>query len=135
MLLLAAPADSQPSATRFQVPSAFLLQQAAWLYERHLDHVRTQMKKVGTANANAPGTSSYGSAHTTIGGLPMRRDGSGGGLPMRRDGSGGGVPMRRDGSSRSQSISSNHDTFVNTSNARQIPEHPQPCLFAQETAL
>jgi hypothetical protein len=124
MLLLAAPADSQPSATRFQVPSAFLLQQAAWLYERHLDHVRTQMKKVGTANANAPGTSSYGSAHTTIGGLPMRRDGSG-----------GGVPMRRDGSSRSQSISSNRDIFVNTSNARQIPEHPQPCLFARETAL
>ena len=87
------------------------------MYERHLDHVRTQMKKVGTTNANAPGTSSYGSALTTIGGLPMRRDGSsgglamrrdgsGGGLAMRRDGSGGGLAMRRDGSSRSQSIPS-----------------------------
>ncbi|KAF2796077.1 hypothetical protein K505DRAFT_323594 [Melanomma pulvis-pyrius CBS 109.77] len=63
-------------ANRFQVPSAFLLQQAAWLYERHLDHVRAQMKKVGTANA--PGTSTYGSAHTTVGGITMRRDGSGG---------------------------------------------------------
>ena len=69
-------ADSTPSATRFQVPSAFLLQQAAWIYERHLDHVRTQMKKVG--NANAPGTASFGSAHTTIGGVPMQRGGSGG---------------------------------------------------------
>ncbi|KAF2703951.1 hypothetical protein K504DRAFT_463024 [Pleomassaria siparia CBS 279.74] len=65
-------------ASRFQVPSAFLLQQAAWLYERHLDHVRTQMKKVGTTNTPAAPTSSYGSAYTAIGGLPMQRGGSGG---------------------------------------------------------
>ncbi|KAF2440567.1 hypothetical protein P171DRAFT_103244 [Karstenula rhodostoma CBS 690.94] len=40
-------------ATQFSVPPTFLLQQAAWLYERHLDHVRAQMKKVGGQTAPA----------------------------------------------------------------------------------
>ncbi|KAF2205112.1 hypothetical protein GQ43DRAFT_437341 [Delitschia confertaspora ATCC 74209] len=34
-------------AVTFQVSPTFMLQQAAWLYERHLEHVRAQMKKVG----------------------------------------------------------------------------------------
>ena len=63
-------------ATRFQVPQTFLLQQAAWLYERHLDHVRTQMKKVGSTNA--PPVSGSGSSQTVVGGYPMQRLGSGG---------------------------------------------------------
>ena len=29
-------------ASKFQVPPTFLLQQAAWLYERHFEHVRNQ---------------------------------------------------------------------------------------------
>jgi hypothetical protein len=40
-------------AGEFNVPPTFLLQQAAWLYERHLDHVRAQMKKVGGQTAPA----------------------------------------------------------------------------------
>jgi len=32
-------------ASKFQVPPTFLLQQAAWLYERHFEHVRNQMRR------------------------------------------------------------------------------------------
>ncbi|KAJ4286943.1 hypothetical protein N0V90_012823 [Kalmusia sp. IMI 367209] len=39
--------DWNQLADEFDVPPAFLLQQSAWLYERHLEHVRAQMKKVG----------------------------------------------------------------------------------------
>ncbi|ORY11531.1 hypothetical protein BCR34DRAFT_587871 [Clohesyomyces aquaticus] len=63
-------------ANHFQVPPTFILQQAAWLYERHLEHVRAQMKKVG--NANTTNTSGSGSSHAYVGGVPMRRAGSGG---------------------------------------------------------
>ncbi|KAF2643454.1 hypothetical protein P280DRAFT_547597 [Massarina eburnea CBS 473.64] len=62
-------------ADNFDVPPAFLLQQAAWLYERHLDHVRAQLKKVG---GSAPTPMSLDSTHTTMGGIPMKRIGSGG---------------------------------------------------------
>lgn len=44
------PASNGNRANDFAVPPEFLLQQAAWLYERHLDHVRAQMKKVGGQN-------------------------------------------------------------------------------------
>lgn len=64
----------QHRASKFQVPESFLLQQAAWLYERHLEHVRTQMKKVGSANA--PAASGSGSGNTAVGGVPMQRGGS-----------------------------------------------------------
>ncbi|KAF2747528.1 hypothetical protein M011DRAFT_477158 [Sporormia fimetaria CBS 119925] len=59
---------------RFQVSQTFLLQQAAWLYERHFEHVRSQMKKVGSTNA--PATAGSGSSNTVIGGVPMQRGGS-----------------------------------------------------------
>ncbi|KAL5113833.1 hypothetical protein ACEQ8H_008295 [Pleosporales sp. CAS-2024a] len=58
-------------ADRFQVPPTFLLQQAAWLYERHLDHVRDQMKRVSGSN---PGASTL----TATGGVAMLRTASGG---------------------------------------------------------
>ena len=58
-------ADSSISDSRraidFAVPPTFLLQQAAWLYERHLDHVRAQMKKVG--GQTAPASSSIDNSH------------------------------------------------------------------------
>ncbi|KAF1995757.1 hypothetical protein P154DRAFT_526027 [Amniculicola lignicola CBS 123094] len=69
-------------ADRFQVHPTFLLQQAAWLYERHLDHVRAQMKKVGTTNA--PGTpTSSSTSPSAVGGVPMRRGGSSGSAASR----------------------------------------------------
>lgn len=71
-----------PSAGKFQVPPTFLLQQAAWLYERHLDHVRSQMKKV--SGSTVPTASTSGASNlTVIGGLAMQRTGSGGSLGMR----------------------------------------------------
>ncbi|CAN9279717.1 unnamed protein product [Alternaria alternata] len=53
-------------ADKFQVPPTFLLQQAAWLYERHLDHVRNQMKKVSISNA-VPSSSPTGGSTMTAG--------------------------------------------------------------------
>ncbi|GAM90354.1 hypothetical protein ANO11243_083970 [Dothideomycetidae sp. 11243] len=41
-------------STRFQVSLPFLLQQAAWLYERHFAQMRAQMKKLGASNAPSP---------------------------------------------------------------------------------
>ena len=42
------------SSNRFQVSLSFLLQQAAWLYERHFAQMRAQMKKLGASNAPSP---------------------------------------------------------------------------------
>ncbi|KAF2856581.1 hypothetical protein T440DRAFT_437404 [Plenodomus tracheiphilus IPT5] len=65
-------------AIKFQVPPTFLLQQAAWLYERHLDHVRNQMKKVSISNMNPSPSPTGGSTLTAVGGVAMRRGGSAG---------------------------------------------------------
>lgn len=64
-------------ASKFQVPPTFLLQQAAWLYERHFEHVRSQMKKVSGSNVTAA-ASGGGSTLTPVGGVAMQRAGSGG---------------------------------------------------------
>lgn len=69
-------------ASKFQVPPTFLLQQAAWLYERHFEHVRNQMKKVSGSNVNAA-ASGGGSTLTPFGGVAMQRAGSGGAGPPR----------------------------------------------------
>ncbi|KAK6580759.1 hypothetical protein PZA11_006995 [Diplocarpon coronariae] len=45
--------DWNELATRFEVTLAFLLQQAAWLYERQLLQVRAQMRKVGVSRGSA----------------------------------------------------------------------------------
>jgi len=65
------------SAATFEVTPKFILQQAAWLYERHLDHVRTQVKKVGGV-ASTAGTLGLGSTHVASPGVPMARTASGG---------------------------------------------------------
>jgi hypothetical protein len=70
-------------ASKFQVPPTFLLQQAAWLYERHFEHVRNQMKKVSGSTVNAPAASGGGSTLTPVGGFAMQRAGSGGAGPLR----------------------------------------------------
>ncbi len=104
-------------ATRFHVPPSFLLQQAAWLYERHLDHVRNQMKKVSLSNTNAPLTPTGGST-MTAGGIAMQRTGSGGGIAMQRTLSAGGIAMQRTTSAggyamqRTASASSGGSFFV-----------------------
>jgi hypothetical protein len=61
------------SAEKFQVSLPFLLQQAAWLYERQFSQVRAQMRKVAVPKST-PSDSTGGEA--------MRRTGSGGGGPL-----------------------------------------------------
>ncbi|KAL9100732.1 MAG: hypothetical protein Q9187_009331, partial [Circinaria calcarea] len=66
-------------ADQFDVSLPFLLQQAAWLYERQLAQVREQLRKVNrptSSGASPTPPSITGSAMT--GGQPMRRGGSGG---------------------------------------------------------
>ncbi|KAL4897538.1 hypothetical protein BDV59DRAFT_45970 [Aspergillus ambiguus] len=46
--------DWRALADRFDVTLQFLLQQAAWLYDRQLSQVRAQMRKVGTTQSNSP---------------------------------------------------------------------------------
>lgn len=46
--------DWKTLANSFGVTLQFLLQQAAWLYDRQLTQVRAQMRKVGTAQSTSP---------------------------------------------------------------------------------
>lgn len=62
-------------ANDFDVPLSFILQQAAWLYQRHMDSVREQMRKFGASNAPTP---TPGAQPPTAGGIAMKRLGSGG---------------------------------------------------------
>jgi hypothetical protein len=95
--------DANPShrADQLDVSLQFLLQQAAWLYERQLSQVRAQMRKVGNPNASSAPSPVAGSESASLiaGGHAMRRGGSSGGAAavvsggqaMRRAGSGGGI--------------------------------------------
>lgn len=49
--------DWEDLAHRFNVTVPFILQQAAWLYEKELEQVRAQMQKVKVATAPAKHTS------------------------------------------------------------------------------
>lgn len=53
-------------SSKFNVPLPFLLQQAAWLYERHFEGVKAQMKGLGAAGGTASafsGSTPSGDAH------------------------------------------------------------------------
>ncbi|MCJ1407365.1 hypothetical protein MMC19_001436 [Ptychographa xylographoides] len=66
-------------ADHFDVTLSFLLQQAAWLYERQLSQVREQLRKVNkppTSARSSPAPDSI-SGSTNVGGYAMRRGGSG----------------------------------------------------------
>ncbi|RFU27056.1 hypothetical protein B7463_g9278, partial [Scytalidium lignicola] len=73
--------DWRELATRFDVSLEFLLQQAAWLYERQLVQVRAQMRKVGASKGSTAPSPIPGSTSENAGGEVMRRTGSGGGGP------------------------------------------------------
>lgn len=74
-------------STRFNVSLSFLLQQAAWLYERHFDAMRAQMKKFSVSSA-VPSEIVTPALETTV-----RVDGAAGarGVAMSRTGSKGRV--------------------------------------------
>lgn len=73
------------SAVQFGVTLPFILQQAAWLYERQLSQVRAEMKKVvGKAGSPSPlqqgiAVGSVSSGSSGVAAQAMRRTGSGGG--------------------------------------------------------
>jgi hypothetical protein len=57
----------------------FLLQQAAWLYDRQLSQVRARMRKVGNQHSASPSPAPGSVAGSgAVGGYPMKRVGSGG---------------------------------------------------------
>ena len=66
-------------ASQFDVTLPFLLQQAAWLYERQLSQVRAQLRKVGKPSSvgNSP-TLGSASSSAVAGGQAMARAPSGG---------------------------------------------------------
>ena len=87
-------------STRFGVPLSFVLQQAAWLYERQLSQVRAQMRKVdGTGGASNPHVSSHAPGMPgslggqSLGSATVGVNVGGAGSPAA-----GGVQMRRLGS-------------------------------------
>lgn len=66
-------------ADQFEVDLSFLLQQAAWLYDRQLSQVKSQLRKVSkpSLTAQSPTPSSVSGSAVT-GGHAMARTGSGG---------------------------------------------------------
>ena len=66
-------------SARFDVPLHFLLQQAAWLHERHFENVRAEMKKLGVSGTATPNPQmAQGEAErgAVNGGVGMVRTGS-----------------------------------------------------------
>ena len=67
---------------RFEVSLPFLLQQAAWLYERHFEGMRAQMMKLGggvserASPSPAQQVEGGGSQIASAGGVAMQRMGS-----------------------------------------------------------
>lgn len=68
-------------ATHLQVSRAFLLQQAAWLYERELSQIQAQMRRAGTSaliTGLAGSPYSRPESPAMMGGIPMIRTGTAG---------------------------------------------------------
>lgn len=70
--------DWNALAAQFEVTQSFLLQQAAWLYERQLSQVRAQLKKVGTRQSATASPAPGSVTSSVVGAQAMRRAGSGG---------------------------------------------------------
>ncbi|KAH0607705.1 uncharacterized protein H6S33_002739 [Morchella sextelata] len=80
--------DWNELATDLQVSREFLLQQAAWLYERELSQIQAQMRRAGTSAlntniANIASSSPYSRPQSpaVMGGAPMARTGTAGTEP------------------------------------------------------
>ncbi|PWW73824.1 hypothetical protein C7212DRAFT_220682 [Tuber magnatum] len=76
------------SASHLQVSRAFLLQQAAWLYERELSQIQAQMRKAGGAILNTNLSfpmppSPRPQSPAVMGGVPMARTGTSGTADLR----------------------------------------------------
>ena len=94
-------ADESSRAAQFQVTVDFLLQQVAYITERHASQVRAQMRKATAlkgSNAPSPIPGGDHSTSAAAGGESMRRTASGGGrgsaMSVRKD----STPLRPDAS-------------------------------------
>ncbi|KAL6923348.1 hypothetical protein FSST1_000622 [Fusarium sambucinum] len=118
--------DWDEIADRFEVPVDFLLQQVAWLTERHASQVRAQVRKAtaavrGSGPSPVPSGESAGPGHQRAhSALSFRRD-----SPMRNEtGSGTGTPLH---SSMRPLVTRN--TSTNTTVLRDMtgaPASPRP---------
>ena len=71
--------DWEAMSERFDVPLSFLLQQAAWLYERHFEGMRAQMKRLGAGASAAPSPRPEQQGEGSgMGSIGMQRKGSNG---------------------------------------------------------
>ncbi|WZH41800.1 Autophagy-related protein 29 [Fusarium acuminatum] len=119
--------DCKCSADRFEVPVDFLLQQVAYLTERHASQVRAQVRKAtaavrGSGPSPVPGGDSAGPGHQrTHSALSVRRDSP---MPRNESGSGAGTPLN---TSMRPIVSRN--TSTNTTVLRDMaggPASPRP---------
>ncbi|KAI1065478.1 hypothetical protein LB507_000810 [Fusarium sp. FIESC RH6] len=119
--------DWDEIADRFEVPVDFLLQQVAWLTERHASQVRAQVRKAtaavrGSGPSPVPSGESAGPGHQrTHSALSFRRDSP---MPRADVGSGTGTPLH---SSMRPLVTRN--TSTNTTVLRDMtgaPASPRP---------
>lgn len=79
--------DWEEMSVRFDVTLSFLLQQAAWLYERHFESMKAQMKRLGAAvpsgtaspaldGGSGTGTGNEGVGKSTVGSRGIVYDGT-----------------------------------------------------------
>ncbi|RDL36209.1 Uncharacterized protein BP5553_06821 [Venustampulla echinocandica] len=130
--------DWNELATKFDVSLTFLLQQAAWLYERQLLQVRAQMRKVGASKGSAAPSPIPGSTSENVGGEMMRTTSSGGAGPRvssalsaRKDSpfpKGDAPTPSALGRTIAPPISrtSSANTTITARNFNQISSHPAP---------
>lgn len=70
--------DWRGLSERFKVTQAFLLQQAAWLYERQLSQVRAQMRRMGNRPSNVSSPLPPSNTASVVGAQPMKQTEIGG---------------------------------------------------------
>ncbi len=92
--------DWRSLSEQFEVSQSFLLQQAAWLYERQLSQVRAQMRRVGSRQSATPSPVPGSVSASMVGGQAMKRAGSGGSrVPSRLSTQALGSPVTTGGDS------------------------------------
>ncbi|KIW44833.1 uncharacterized protein PV06_03277 [Exophiala oligosperma] len=92
--------DWRSLSEQFEVSQSFLLQQAAWLYERQLSQVRAQMRRVGGRQSATPSPVPGSVSASMVGGQAMKRAGSGGSrVPSRLSTQAVGSPIATGGDS------------------------------------
>ncbi|KIV80488.1 hypothetical protein PV11_07986 [Exophiala sideris] len=112
--------DWRALSEQFEVSQAFLLQQAAWLYERQLSQVRAQMRRVGSRQSATPSPVPGSATASMIGGQGMKRAGSGGSrVPSRLSTQALGSPVIASGDSTPNTPANKRSsmTFRSTSTA------------------